>query len=169
MLPFFGHEKVSIDSNGRVKLSPRFASDFREYGNGNGQIVLFCLPEGGLAVYPEEIFLQMRRAEAHPAERAAESLLQRRKMRLSGAMTHSDSISNQGRITIPHFLREHTGLHPNIQSVMVGVEIGLEIWTLETWASEFGKARNHANEKGELEMASDLYCSKKINKGDEKL
>jgi DNA-binding transcriptional regulator/RsmH inhibitor MraZ len=154
MLPFFGHEKASVDANGRIKLCPRFSSDFRK--SEGGKIVLFCQPEGCLAVYPEKIFMRMRNALPNPAEKAAESLLHRRKMRLSGAMTHSENISNQGRVTIPHFMRELTGLRENVQAVIVGVEIGIEIWTLKQWNAEFNKIRKHATEKGELEMASDL-------------
>lgn len=157
MLPFFGHEKISLDANGRVKLSPRFVDDFRRSCDGEMEVVLFCLSEGCLAVYPQETFLRMRRSEVKPEEKAAESLLFRRKLRLNGAMTHSDVISNQGRITVPHFFRDFIGLNANVDAVIVGVEIGIEIWTAKKWKAEFEKISAHVNEKGELEMASDLY------------
>ncbi len=164
MLPFFGQEKVSLDSNGRVKFSPRFIADFKD--SGGGDLVLFCLPEGGVAIYPEEVFLQMRKAELENAGKASESVLHRRRMRFTGAMTHSDKLSNQGRITIPHFMREECGLVPNSEAVMVGIEIGVEIWSAERWKAEMDKMKHHTNEKGEREMASDLFEGNRKNKED---
>lgn len=154
MLPFFGQEKISLDANGRVKLSPRFIADFKD--SGEGDVVFFCLPEGGLAIYPEEIFLRMRKAELENAEKAVDSVLHRRRMRFSGAMTTSARISNQGRITIPNFMREDSGLEAGSEAVMVGIEIGVEIWSAERWALELDKMKKHRNEKGDREMASDL-------------
>jgi DNA-binding transcriptional regulator/RsmH inhibitor MraZ len=159
MLPFFGQEKVSVDANGRVKLCPRFIADFKD--SGGGDIVLFSLPEGGVAIYPEETFLRMRRSELDEAEKSGGSVLQRRRLRFSGAMTQSEKISNQGRITIPHFMREDCGLAPNSDVVMVGIQVGIEIWSSERWSGELDKMRRHSNEKGEREMASDLMDSRR--------
>ena len=53
MIPFCGFDKCLLDANSRLKLSPRVLADFERRG---GDIVLHCLPEGALAVYPEEVF-----------------------------------------------------------------------------------------------------------------
>ena len=58
-----------MDANGRLKLSPRVINDFME--SCGGEIVMHCLPEGAVAVYPESIYLEMRRQENEPAARAA--------------------------------------------------------------------------------------------------
>ena len=79
MLSFCGQDKCSVDSNGRVKFSPRVISDFMD--NCNGEVILHCLPEGALAVYPEDIYLEMRRAESKPAEKAGSSMVFRRNLR----------------------------------------------------------------------------------------
>ena len=57
MLIFCGQDRISIDANGRIKFSPRILRDFND--QCSGQIVMHCLPEGALAVYPEEIFQQL--------------------------------------------------------------------------------------------------------------
>ncbi len=154
MLSFCGQDKCSVDANGRIKLSPRNLSDFAE--QGAGEVVLRFLPEGAIAVYPEDIYLQMRRNEPRPAERAAASLVFRRSLRHFGALSQSEKISPQGRITIPPAYREYAALGPGSEAVVIGVEIGLEIWNTERWAEELTKVNEHIREKGEREMADDL-------------
>ena len=55
MLSFCGIDKCSVDANGRIKLSPRVIDDFAAHG---GDVVLHCLPEGTIAVYPEAVYLE---------------------------------------------------------------------------------------------------------------
>jgi len=153
MLSFCGLDRCSVDSNGRIKLSPRVMEDFAQRG---GDVVLHCLPEGAVAVYPEDIYLAMRRTEPNPAERAAESFVFRRTLRRFGGWSQSERISAQGRITLPPAYREHAGLSSGGDAVVVGVEIGIEIWSQERWAEEQRKVQEHMLEKGEREMASDL-------------
>jgi len=154
MLPFFGQERASIDSNGRVKLCPRFINDFEK--SGNGEVVLFALPEGGIAIYPEETFLRIRRFEIDEAEKSFKSIISRRELRFFGSMTYSEKISNQGRITIPHFMREACNILPNTEVVLIGIQLGIEIWAYDKWSSELEKIKKHSNEKADREMASDL-------------
>jgi len=154
MLSFCGQDKCSVDSNGRVKFSPRVISDFTE--NCSGEVVLHCLPEGAMAVYPEDIYLEMRRAESKPAEKAGSSMLFRRNIRRFGALSSPEKVSRQGRITIPAGYREMLGLSPGEEIIVVGVEIGVEIWNATRWNEELIKINSHAEEKGEREMAADL-------------
>jgi DNA-binding transcriptional regulator/RsmH inhibitor MraZ len=114
------------------------------------------LPEGGIAVYPEDIYLEMRRHEEAPAARAATSLVFRRSMRRFGAMSKSDKISRQGRITIPVAYRTYAALDAGVDVSIVGVEIGVEIWNTERWNEEINKINEHVKEKGMREMATDL-------------
>ena len=161
MLAFCGQDKSSVDSNGRVKFSPRTNSDFMD--KCGGEVVLHCLPEGALAVYPEDVYMQMRRAESRPAEKAASSMVFRRTLRRFGALSSSEKISAQGRITIPAGFREMLGLTPGSEIVVVGAEIGVEIWSAERWQEELEKINSHAEAKGELEMAADLDFSTTVN------
>ena len=157
MLSFCGQDKSSVDSNGRVKFSPRIISDFID--QCKGEVVLHCLPEGALAVYPEETYIQMRRAETRPAEKAGNSLVFRRNLRRFGALSSSEKVSAQGRITVPTGYREMLGLNPGEEIVVVGAEIGVEIWNAAKWDEELLRVNTHVEEKGEREMAADLEFS----------
>ena len=48
------------------------------------------------------------------------------------------------------------GLNPGEDIIVVGVEIGVEIWNADRWNEELLKINTHAEEKGEREMAADL-------------
>ena len=154
MLSFCGQDKIVIDANGRLKFSPRVISDFEN--SGGLEVVLHCLPERAIAVYPEAVYLQMRKNEAHPAERAAESMVFRRTMRRFGALSSSEQISQQGRITLPPTYRELAELLPGTETVVVGCEIGVEIWNYKLWMEELNMINKHLREKGDQEMSSDL-------------
>ena len=152
-MQFCGQDKCLIDANGRVKLSPRFLSDFLQSGVN---IVMHCQPEGALGVYPERIWAQMRQSEARPALKAAQSVVFRRQLRRFGAMTQTESISKQGRITIPSPFRSLLELEPSQEIVLVGCEIGMEVWNSERWQREFKLLTEHERQKAEAEMAADL-------------
>ncbi len=160
MLSFCGQDRCSVDANGRLKLSPKVVADFT--GKCGGQVVMHCLPEGAIAIYPEEIYLEMRRQETLPAAKAANSMVFRRSMRRFGAMSSPESISNQGRVTLPQAFREYAELKPGSEVFVVGVEIGIEIWKAERWAEEINRMNEHAREKGEREMAADLISGDNI-------
>lgn len=154
MVPFCGFDRCSLDSNGRIKLSPAAIADFGGCGTG---LVLRRLPEGAIGVYPEEVFLKMRHSEAeNMLPVAASSSMFRRNLRVLNAMSRPGSISPQGRITIPADFRTHAGMDENPDLVIVGVEIGLEIWSAERWAEEEKKIEAHLAEKDTLEMRADL-------------
>jgi len=153
MVRFCGQEACLIDANGRVKLPPRFLTDFRQ---DDESVVLHCLPEGALGIYPAPVWTQMRQGEARPAAKAATSILFRRQLRRFGALTQSERITNQGRITVPNPFRELLGLEPGQNVILVGTEIGVEIWNAERWQDEFQILREHERRKAELEMTADL-------------
>ena len=153
MIPFCGFDKCLLDANSRLKLSPRVLADFERRG---GDIVLHCLPEGALAVYPEEVFLEIRGSEDHSARRAGESFVARRTMRRFGSLSMNISISPQGRLTLPEPYRDYADLKPGAEAVIVGVEIGIEIWSRERWEEEQKRISEHMQEKDRREMDADL-------------
>ena len=153
MLSFCGMDKCSVDANGRIKLGPRFLEDFAMRG---GEIVLHCLPEGAIAVYPEDIYLEMRRSETNPAEHAAGSFVYRRTLRRFGTMSQPERISAQGRITLPQMFRDHADIRNGKEVIVAGVEIGIEIWNVERWKEEQARIHEHMIRKSEQEMEQDL-------------
>lgn len=138
MVTFCGQERCLVDANGRIKLGPRFLSDLRRTG---GDIVLYCLPEGALGVYPASTWLQMRQREARPAVKAATSAEFRRQLRRFGAMSQAETLSNQGRFTVPPHFRSMLSLEPGQDVIMVGCEIGVEVWSAECWTEELKRLR----------------------------
>ena len=154
MLSFCGIDYCSIDANGRVKLNPAFLEDFSSRGT---DVVLHCLPEGAVAVYPEETYKKIREERDLTEKKAASSFLGRQMLRRSGAWTQSQRISAQGRLTLPQAFRDHAGFTGGSQkTVIVGVEIGVEIWTMERWESERKRIQEHEMQKRDQEMLSDL-------------
>lgn len=156
MLSFCGTDRCLMDANGRIKFSPRVLEDFARSGS---EVVLHCLPEGAVAVYPEKVYEAMRNAEPNAAERAGKSMLFRREQRRFGAWSMPCRISTQGRITVPPEYRDFAGLSANV--IVVGVEIGVEIWDRARWMEEQKNIMEHAREKGERELADDLLSSGK--------
>lgn len=156
MLTFNGIDKSLLDANGRVKLSPRFLGDFAKVSKNGREVVLHCLPEGALAVYPEEVFAQMRSAKENAPDLAANSILYRRELRRFSAFSTPAVISPQGRLTIPPEYREFAHLTVSENIMVIGVEIGVEIWNCERWKEECDCVMKHAVDKGENEMLSDL-------------
>ena len=105
----------------------------------------------------------MRGAEEKPVERASNSLLFRRSLRRFGAMSQPQVISKQGRLTLPPAYRDYADLQSGTDTVVVGVEIGVEIWNAQRWAEELKVINGHMSDKGELEMAEDLMNNKDLN------
>lgn len=154
MLYFCGQDKVLIDANGRIKFNSRVLSDF--VANGGLDVVLHCLPEGAVAIYPESAYSKMRNDEPKIAEMASTSIVYRRIMRRFGSLSKSEKISAQGRITIPIQYRQYADLEPGSEALIIGCEIGIEIWNAERWIKELEILNEHAKEKGEREMSADL-------------
>jgi len=154
MLSFCGSDNCKMDANGRIKLSGRFLADFERICRN--RIVMHCLPEGAVALYPEEIFAEMRRKETAGVERAAASLVARRSMRRFGAQSLPDEITPQGRVTLPQSFREFAKLCSGEDVCVVGVEIGVEIWNAKRWQQELETVNADALTKGEREVARDL-------------
>jgi DNA-binding transcriptional regulator/RsmH inhibitor MraZ len=156
MSHFYGQERCIVDANGRIRLSPRFLADCRAAGT---EVVLFCLPEGALGIYPAAVWSQMREAEARPASRAATSVVFRRQLRRFGALSQAETVSNQGRITVPVHFRSLLDLEPGAEAVVVGSELGLEVWNRKRWEAEFLLIREHELQKAAAEMSADLAAS----------
>ena len=154
MLAFCGQDRILIDANGRFKLPPRLIEDF--LADGNGDVVFYCLPEGALAIYPERVYAEMRRRDADDIRKAGMSMLKRRDLRRFGAWSASAKITPQGRLTLPNEFRESAALATGSEAIIIGVEIGVELWNLKRWQSELELIDNHEIDRGDLEMARDL-------------
>lgn len=161
MLAFCGQEKCLIDANGRLRLTQRWVEDFLH--RCGGEVVMHGLPEGAIALYPEEVYREMRAAETGKLENLGTSFALRRSLRRFGALTRVDCITRQGRVTLPAPFREHAGIIPGGEVCVVGVEIGVEIWEAARFAAEMRAINAHLAERRDVEMAAELKM------GDEKI
>ena len=117
---------------------------------------MYVLPEGAVALYPEETYREMRAREISDTDNVGASFAARRSLRRYGSLTMSAVLTRQGRVTLPERFRKLTGLQPGVEACVVGVEIGVEIWNLQRWQSELELIDNHEIDRGDLEMARDL-------------
>lgn len=154
MLAFCGQDRILIDANSRIKLPPRLIEDF--LSDGNGDVVFYSLPEGALAIYPERVYAEMRRRDADDIRKAGMSMLKRRDLRRFGAWSSSGKITPQGRLTLPAEFRTPALLEPGTEAIIIGVEIGVEIWNLKRWQQEIDVINSHELNRGDLELAQDL-------------
>ena len=144
-----------IDGNGRIKLSSDILKDFHRQTDTN--VVLHCLPEKAVAIYPPQIWQTIRGRENDKQFKVIDSLVRRRVHRRFGSMSVNAVISNQGRVTIPSAFRLFSELVPNSEVMLVGCEIGVEVWNFERWQAETEIIQQHVIEKGENEMNIDLW------------
>jgi DNA-binding transcriptional regulator/RsmH inhibitor MraZ len=157
---FCGQDRCLVDANGRIKLSPRFLSDFENTGQA---VMLHCLPEGALGIYPTQTWDEMRRSEPRIGAAALRNIALRRELRRFGAMSQPEKISNQGRITIPPHFRALLALEEGGEAVVVGCEIGVEVWSGARWDQEMALLGDHEQHKAEAAMAADLLVSGTIS------
>ena len=154
MLPFCGLDNCLMDPNGRIRLTQRVVEDFLK--EGSSDVVMHGLPEGCIALYPESVWRRMRAPALNSPEQLGSSFSARSSMRRFGALTCSENISRQGRITLPELLRTHAGLEVGSEVVVVGVEIGVEIWDAGRFKQEMESARQREQLKREREFDREL-------------
>lgn len=154
MLSFCGLDNCLVDANGRVRLTQRVVEDFLR--EGASDVVMHGLPEGCIAIYPESVWKRMRAPALNMPEQMGSSFSMRSAMRRFGALTVSENISRQGRITLPPLLRQHANLDSGAEAVVVGIEIGVEIWEAGRFQQEMESARQREQLKREREFTREV-------------
>ena len=152
MLEFCGEDRCLVDGNGRVRLNQRLVEDFLR--KCNGEVVMYVLPEGAVALYPEETYREMRAREISDTDNVGASFAARRSLRRFGSLTSPAVITRQGRVTLPERFRKMTGLQPGVEACVVGVEIGVEIWTSERFDAEMAETVIQLEKQREMEYNS---------------
>lgn len=152
MLEFCGEERCRVDANGRIRLTQRWVDDFLR--KCNGEVVMYVLPEGAVALYPEETYREMRAREISDTDNVGASFAARRSLRRYGSLTMPAVLTPQGRVTLPERFRKLTGLQPGVEACVVGVEIGVEIWTSEKFDAEMDETEIQLAKQRQLEYDS---------------
>lgn len=135
---FIGEYKHNLDSKGRVAVPAKFRKILQE-----GAVVTKGL-DNCLFVYSQEQWEKM-------AEKFASLPMSQSKARafarhmLAGAM--DVEFDNQGRITLPDYLRKFAGLDKKI--VIAGLYDHLEIWDEQQWENYKQESEQNTNEIAE--------------------
>lgn len=154
VLAFYGQENCLVDANGRIHLTRRWVEDFLH--RCSGEIVMHGLPEGAIALYPEDVYRDMRAREIGSVGELGTSFALRCSLRRFGALTHVDTITRQGRVTLPEAFREHAGILPGNEVRIIGVEVGVEIWNPARLAEEMRAIGEHQIRRRDAEMSKEL-------------
>lgn len=157
VLEFCLQEQCALDTAGRLKLSATAWRDFQRHTDG--EVVLYCLPEGAIGIFPPDLWAQIHQPVTTAGVSPADSLVLRRQMRRFGALAQSAVISNQGRVTLPPLFRDYAGLVAGQDVHVSGCELGVEVWQPARWAAELEQVQKHFHEKGAQQMHADLIRS----------
>ena len=122
---FLGEYEYRVDAKGRLPLPTRFREQLK------AGLVLASGPEKCIVAYPPAEW------EKVAGELTGGVVLASKLRRLSRALFSSAmdlELDAQGRIALPHLLRESADIRS--EAVVVGVNSYFEIWNKEDWRAE---------------------------------
>jgi len=135
---FIGEYKHNLDSKGRLAIPAKFRSLLDK-----GAVVTRGL-DNCLFLYPKEQWQKIAEKLANlPISQAKARAFSR--LMLAGAMDVDFDV--QGRITLPEYLRQFSGLEKN--TIVAGLYDRLEIWDEEKWNNYKQGAENESTEIAE--------------------
>ena len=119
----FGH---AVDEKGRVTIPQKFRALLGE------KFIVTKGLDGCLFVLTEEQFrIDFEdKFQEHPLDPR-----QRRLQRFFSAEALDATTDSQGRVALPASLREHAGIAPQSEVMVVGLTNRVEIWNKERWVS----------------------------------
>ena len=133
---YSGLTKCKVDSAGRIRLPQRVIDDLLPANSDSAELVLYCLPEGALALFTVQTWQLIRSKTPEETPDLLTDLELRRRSRRIAANSDSVVITAQGRITVPPLFREKLGFSEGAELIVTGNERGYEIWNSERWAKE---------------------------------
>jgi len=138
---FIGEYSHSVDGKGRIAIPYRF----RKYLKG-GAVVAKGLMDKCLYIYPKE---EWEKLSAKLAGLPISDSKARAFSRLMFSGAAEVSFDRQGRILLPNYLRQYSGL--KTQAVVSGVYNRVEIWDAKSWQEYKNKS-----EKTTLDLSKHL-------------
>ncbi len=131
---FIGEYRHNLDSKGRLAIPAKFRSVLKK-----GAVVTKGL-DGCLFLYSKEEFLKIAQNLSQLPISQARARAFSRHM-LAGAMDLE--FDNQGRITLPEYLRNFSLLKKGV--IIAGLYDHLEIWNEESWNKYKAEAEKNSN------------------------
>jgi MraZ protein len=135
---FIGEYNHSLDTKGRLAIPAKFRGVLKK-----GAVVTKGLDDC-LFLYSKEQFKKIAEKFASLPISQAKARAFARHM-LAGAM--DVEFDNQGRITLPEYLRKFSGLQKKI--IVAGLYNHLEIWDESAWEKYKGRAEKNSNDIAE--------------------
>lgn len=129
-----GEYEYKVDNKGRLPLPTKFR---QEFSNG---LVLIRGMEQCILVYTQKEFNKL--AEALSSNQALATSKIRRLNRSIFGSAFDLSLDNQGRIAIPHSLREFAKIGD--AAIIVGAGNWIELWNPDLWKKERADANEQA-------------------------
>ncbi|MBN1863141.1 MAG: division/cell wall cluster transcriptional repressor MraZ [Dehalococcoidales bacterium] len=122
---FFGEFDYKVDEKGRVLIPPKFRASLRE------GVVLAPGVEKCITCYPlpewNKLAASLTTGSVTPSK-------MRKLNRAVFATAFHINIDGQGRIALPHQLREHAGIDD--EAVVAGANTYFELWNKAQWQEE---------------------------------
>lgn len=139
---FYGEYEHTIDRKGRLIIPAKFRETVREH-----LIEKFFLTRGldnCLFVFTEEEWRQQERSLKAKSFTKSDS---RKFNRLYFSGAYEAVCDKQGRILIPHRLKEFAGIKRNV--TIVGVSNRFEIWNKDRWVEYYSSSKESFEEVAE--------------------
>lgn len=131
---FIGEYKHNLDDKGRVAIPAKFRAILKK-----GAVATKGL-DNCLFLYSQEQFEKIaQKLAALPISQSKARAFSRHT--LAGAMDLE--FDNQGRVTLPEYLRRFSGLKKNV--IIAGLYNHLEIWDEAAWQQYKGEAEKNSN------------------------
>jgi len=135
---FIGEYNHNLDDKGRLAIPAKFRTILKK-----GAVVTKGL-DNCLFLYTKEQFEKIaQKFAALPISQARARAFSRHM--LAGAM--DVDFDNQGRITLPEYLRQFSSLKKSV--IIAGLYNHLEIWDEDSWSKYKTQAEAHSNEIAE--------------------
>ncbi|MGM0688252.1 MAG: division/cell wall cluster transcriptional repressor MraZ [Bacillota bacterium] len=142
---FTGEYQHTLDGKGRVIIPSRLRD-----GLGERFVVTRGLDQC-LFVYPSSEWVRLeQKLKQLPFTKRDSRAFSR--LFFSGAM--EVETDKQGRVLIPHNLREYAGIEKDV--MFIGVSNRVEVWSEEAWKNYFGQANENYEELAEKLVDFDL-------------
>ena len=138
MKSFQGSTLSKLDESGRLKLPPNVVADFKSV-DPTGNVSLKYLPEGAIFIKPANQVSPEPSADSDDDNDYEENDEMRIRLRQRYLLNSSDTISPQGRLTLPLRLLKRIGVYTGEEIALVGVGKGYEVWKPEALEEELDK------------------------------
>jgi MraZ protein len=143
---FRGSSFHTIDPKGRIIIPARFRDEIKESGSDS---IMITRMDSCLFAYAHDRWHELEQKILHLHEKS-EAMRRFQRFFIGGAQ--DCKCDNQGRVLIPPFLKQYSGLEKDI--VLVGSLDRFEIWSRENWDRENGlMEKDLGNEQVRHEIA----------------